>query len=378
VTRSDGRRPSGVNRIAVLRAGGLGDLMFALPALDALRAAYPDAEITLIGDAWHAELLAGRPAPIDAVAVLPEAARVHLQTGALGDEPAVERFFAAISTPRPDVAIQIHGGGRTSNPFVRRIGARLSVGLRTPDASPLDRWVPYRYYQHEVLRALEVVGLVGATPVNLEPRLAALASDVVESEARLPEGGPSIAVIHPGAGDPRRRWPPDRFAVVGDRLADAGARVVVVAAREEAELVESVGRSMVQPAVHMPGSLSIRALAGLLARASVVVANDSGPLHLAEALGAATVGVFWCGNLINAGPFSRARHRPHLAWRLDCPVCGVDCTRQRCSHGESFVADVPADDVASDALDLLRRGTERHEEDVGELVTAAASIRRIG
>lgn len=376
IARSNGRPPTDVGRIVVLRAGGLGDLMFALPALDALRAAYPDAEITLIGEAWHADLFSGRPGPIDRVAVLPDAARLYLQTGALANEPAVERFFAAIGTPRPDIAIQIHGGGRTSNPFIRRVGALTTVGLRTPDAPALDRSVPYRYYQHEVLRALEVVGLVGAAPVGLEPRLAALASDVAESEACLPEAGSPIAVIHPGAGDPRRRWPAERFAEVADRLAASGARIAVVGADGEADLVESVGGSMGAPAVLIRGELSIGGLAGLLARAAVVVGNDSGPLHLAAALGAPTVGVFWCGNLINAGPFTRTRHRPHLAWRLDCPVCGVDCTRQRCAHEASFVGDVPADEVAADALDLLEEGRERFEVEVPS--PAETRLRRIG
>src|SRR5215213_7754352 len=65
MTDSPGRRPAGVRRIVVLRAGGLGDFMFALPALEALRAAFPEAEITVVGEAWQEELLAGRDGPVD-------------------------------------------------------------------------------------------------------------------------------------------------------------------------------------------------------------------------------------------------------------------------------------------------------------------------
>jgi ADP-heptose:LPS heptosyltransferase len=95
------------------------------------------------------------------------------------------------------------------------------------------------------------------------------------------------------------------------------------------------------------------ALAGLLGRASVVVTNDSGPLHLANAVGAATVGVYWCGNLINAGPATVARHRAIASWRLLCPECGADCMAEGCAHDASFVADVPVRDVADAALELL-------------------------
>ena len=82
------------------------------------------------------------------------------------------------------------------------------------------------------------------------------------------------------------------------------------------------------------GALSLGGLVGLLARCSFLVANDSGPLHLAEATGAATVGIYWCGNLINAEPITRTRHRPHLSWRLTCPVCGRNCIYDNCDHHE--------------------------------------------
>lgn len=65
------RRLEDVRRIAVLRANAIGDLVFALPALDALRAAYHQAEIVLLGLPWHADFLAGRPGPIDRVEVVP-------------------------------------------------------------------------------------------------------------------------------------------------------------------------------------------------------------------------------------------------------------------------------------------------------------------
>ena len=70
-----------------------------------------------------------------------------------------------------DLAVQLHGGGRFSNPFLLRLGARHTVGSRTEDAAPLERTIPYTYYQHEPLRGLEVVGLAGAPPVWLEARL---------------------------------------------------------------------------------------------------------------------------------------------------------------------------------------------------------------
>ncbi|SRR5579884_103854 len=346
-----------IRKIAVLRANALGDFLFALPALGALRAAYPAAEIVLLGRRWHAEFLAGRPGPVDRVIVVPPARGVSLGE----DEPeppeaAAEqaRFFAAMVAERFDLALQLHGGGRNSNPFLLRLGARLTVGLKTPDAPPLDRWIPYIYWQHEVLRYLEVVSLVGARATDVEPRVCLVDADCAEARAALPglEGPPPLAVLHPGATDGRRRWPPEKFAAVGAALTAAGLRLAVTGSGWERELVEAVCAAMPGPVDNLCGRLSLGGLAGLLAAARVVVSNDTGPLHLAAALGTPTVGIFWCGNYATSAPLTRARHRPVISWRLDCPQCGQNCLEVWCGHHASFVADVPVEPVRAAALEL--------------------------
>jgi ADP-heptose:LPS heptosyltransferase len=333
-----------VAKIAVLRANSLGDLLFAVPALDALRAAYPGAEIVLLGKPWHADFVLGRVTAVDRVVVAPDVE----ETG-VGDEGA---FFARMGEERFDLALQLHGGGRNSNPFVRRLGARVTAGLRTPDAEPLDRWVPYVYYQSEVFRLLEAVATVGASPGGLEPRLAVLDEDRREAAALVDADGSPLVALHPGASEGRRRWAARSFSAVGDALAEAGARVVVTGARGEADLVDEVVAGMRSPSIGVAGRLSVGGLAALLSRCLVVVSNDTGPLHVAAAVGAATVGIYWCGNLINAGPITRSRHRPAISWRLECPACGTNCISHSCRHDESFVSDVSVDEVRASALDL--------------------------
>src|SRR5690606_32151349 len=130
----------------------IGDLLLAYPALEAVKAAYPQARLTLLGRPWHARFLRGRPGPVDEVVALPPVKGVSLPDTEEGEAP--EEFYASLRRRRFDLVLQMHGGGRYSNPFVRRTGARITAGLRTPDAEPLDRWVPYVYYQHEILRYL--------------------------------------------------------------------------------------------------------------------------------------------------------------------------------------------------------------------------------
>src|SRR6185437_9543628 len=177
----------------------IGDFLLALPALDALRAAYPTAEIVLLGKRWHRDFLTGRLGPGDRVVVVPPSRGINDVAGADEDPAELERFFAAMRRERFDLAVQLHGGGRNSNPFVLRLGARVTAGLKTPDAPPLDRWMPYIYFQHETMRYLEAVALVGAVPTNLEARLAVTDADLAESYDVYPGagGGRPIAAIHP-------------------------------------------------------------------------------------------------------------------------------------------------------------------------------------
>ncbi len=343
-----------VKKIAVLRANALGDFIFTLPALEALRTTYPQAEIVLLGLEWHAEFLEGRPSPVDRVIVVPPYRGVSVSNTAEEDPLVLAEFFARMVAEGFDLALQLHGGGRFSNAFVRRLGARLTAGLRTPDSPELDLWVPYSFYQPEILRFLEVVSLVGAVHASVTPHVTVLRRDLSEADEALPPSSRPLAVIHPGAGDPRRRWPVEKFAAVGNALAWAGAEVAVAGTEAEMELVEGVVRSMAAPVHNLGGKTSINGLTGLLSRAAVVVSNDSGPLHLAAAVGAATVGVYWCGNMIIAGPVSRSQHRPAISWQLDCPVCGLDCTQNDCGHQESFVAGVAVEEVVTSALELLQ------------------------
>lgn len=348
-----------VGRIAVLRGGGLGDLMFAMPALDALAAAYPDAEITLLGTPLHAALLAGRPGPVHRVEVLPPAPGIR---PGRENPPALAGFLASMRARRFDVAVQVHGGGRNSNPFLLRLEARHTVGTRTPDAALLERTIPYVYYQHEVLRALEVAGLAGAAPLSLEPQLEVLPAEEEEAAAYLVPGR-DLVTLHPGATDPRRRWPASAFAAVAAQAAADGCRVLVVGDdgdRDLAEQVTALGLAAAGPRADIDsvaGKLEIGTLAALLRASAVMVGNDSGPRHLAQAVGTPTVGVYWFGNVINAGAMGRTRHRVHMSWVSACPVCGADVTQvgwtaERCPHDDSFVASVDPAAVYADVADL--------------------------
>jgi ADP-heptose:LPS heptosyltransferase len=120
---------------------------------------------------------------------------------------------------------------------------------------------------------------------------------------------------------------------------------VLVGSSSDLPMSAAVRRHAKAPLADLTGRTELSTLAAVFGRCAVVVANDSGPLHLARAVGAATVGLYWCGNAINAAPPDRTRHRPLLSWIVHCPVCGVDTSTagfphrpgEGCTHRPSFL-----------------------------------------
>lgn len=340
-------------KIAVLNANGISDFVFSLPALNALRSAIPHADIVLLAKAWHEQFLRGRKQPIDRVVVVPPYVGVGEINPGKEDPNQIKQFFAAMGEEEFDVAIQLHDGGLHSNPFVKRLAANLTVGTKSPDAVPLDRWVPYVGIQSQIMRAFEVLALLNVQPKQLEPRIMLTHADRREIGPFISDISGPLIVMHPGARDPRQRWPAEKFAQVADGLAADGASVALNGVAEERDIIAAVLSHMHAPAINLCGRLSLGGLAGLMSQAAVVVSNDSGPLHLATAVGASTVGIFWCGNLINNMPINRTRHRPAVGWRLNCPRCGRNTQTENCNHQESLVADVSVEEVLHSARDLL-------------------------
>lgn len=348
-----GSRLPDIRKIAVLRANAVGDFIFALPALEALASTYPEAKITLLGKPWHQQFLAGRPGPVHRVMVLPGIAGVGEMENYPTDERSKRDFLAQLRDERFDLAIQMHGGGKYSNPFIQSLGARWTAGLQAEDALPLDRTLPYIYFHNEVLRLLEVVSLVGARADVIEPRLVVTEQDETELAQQVGSLEGPVAVIQPGASDPRRRWPAENFARIADALFDAGATVAVNGTTAEQGVVHDVIAAMQRPAIDLTGKLALGGLAALLRRAQIVISNDTGPLHLAAAVGTTTVGIYWIGNLFNSGPLARARHRHASSVRMECPECGQNCWNVQCGHTASFVADIAVETVRAQALSLF-------------------------
>ncbi len=366
----------GVRRLAVLRANGVGDYVVAEPALAALRAAYPDAEITLLGAAHTRPLVEDRPGPCDRYVQVPLTRGVRVGNAPDASPEVLEAWCARQRAESYDLAVQLHGGGRNSNALLLRLGARHTAGAATGDAPKPDRWVPYTSYQHDTLRWLEVVATVGAAPLRLEPEVVVTAADLAESRAVLPPGNRPLVAVHPGATDPRRCYPEERWGAVARTLADRGARVVVLGGPGDRERVDRVVAGIGTPVETVVGGTSLGGLLGTLRRCSMVLGNDSGPRHLAAAVGTPTVAVFTSANLADVAPLSRTWHRLAVSWESACAACGTKVHGGACRCGASAVADVAVEEVRGAAVELWEQvvAAGRTRRDVTPRTEVAAAL----
>jgi ADP-heptose:LPS heptosyltransferase len=358
-------------KIAVLRANALGDFIFVLPALQLLRQIFPDAEIFYLGKQMHQVFLSGRPGPVDHVIVIPPYPGVGEAEDFIPDAKETEVFFQSMQAEGFDIALQLHGGGRNSNPFLLRLGAAFNIGLGTPDAMPLDVTIPYITYFNETLRYLEVVSCLSVHPSN-EPLIKVTAADLEEVAGVMAGPGTSgpFAVIHPGASDPRRRWPTAYFAHIADFLVQEGWRVYINGIENETAIAEDILSHMQYKynAVNLSGKISVNGLTGLLSLADLVISNDSGPLHLSHILRTPALGIYWVGNMITGMPLTTASCRPVISWTTTCPMCGLECTKfntmdNGCSHQTSFVASVSVEEVKASVSELMKmKGRRRHPD----------------
>jgi ADP-heptose:LPS heptosyltransferase len=323
-----------VRRIAVMRAlPGLGDLLCAVPALRALRRSSPEAQIALIGLPAVAPIVARFRHYIDELLPFPGFPGIPEVPP---DPPRLAEFLAAARRRAFDLALQLHGSGRTSNAFVALLGARRVAGSYPPDEPGPDSelFLPYAEDRPEPLRSLAVMRLLGIDAGDASPEFPLGDDDRAEHmrlarRHRLEPG--RYGCIHPGAAEPRRRWPPERFAEVADALAERGLRPVLTGGPDERALTAATAAAMQTAAVDLAGETSVGGLAALLADAAVTVTNDTGTSHLAAAVRVPSVVIFSDSDPLRWAPLDGALHRP-LAATAGCAGVIAECDSLLAGH----------------------------------------------
>jgi ADP-heptose:LPS heptosyltransferase len=251
-------------RILVLRALGLGDLLTGVPALRALRAAYPEHELVLAA-----------PTALQPLVDLTGAVDCLLATRPLEQIPWEGR--------PPELSVNLHGSGPESHELLLRLGAgRLVAFASTPAGVEGPRWDPA---EHEVARWCRLLRESLGVP-----------TDPTDVLLTLPDVEPLVTdavVIHPGAAFPARRWPPDRFAAVARWASERGHEIVVTGGPDERRLAEQVAEAAgLRETAVLAGRTDLGQLSAVVAAARLVVCGDTGVAHLASGYRTASVLLF--------------------------------------------------------------------------------------
>jgi lipopolysaccharide heptosyltransferase I len=332
-----------MNRILIVRMSALGDIVHALPVLAALRTAFPSAEIDWLADRRYAGIL-------DLVE--------GLTTRIIG-RPGLMQAIQTMRGRAYDVALDLQGLLKSAA-MARLSGAQRVIGFET--SALREQGAAWFYSEtsavpagaHVVQKNLSVLVRLGVEPDRVRFPLAvpdsAVARQVVaEAAARGP--GPFV-LINPGAGWPNKRWPPDRFGAVAAAIRDEhGLPTFVLWGRGEAALADTVTTSSRGAAVRAPET-TLGDLLALTSRAALMISGDTGPTHIAAAMGTPIVGLY--------GPTWPERNGPWdpddvVVSRAAQCVCHHKRQCQRDRAGEGSVGRMCINDIGVDeVVDAVR------------------------
>jgi heptosyltransferase-2 len=346
-------------KIMVRATNWIGDGVMSLPALEALRARFPTSEIVLVTKPWVNELYWRLPA-VNRQIVYKPASEHKGPRGfwKFAQELRAERFDAAILLQNAFHAAWMAWCARVP---VRVGYARDARSALLTDAIAVPSPAAYGHQAYYYLQLLFRAGLIDKPEPVREIRLALDDTELAWGSKHLQKlglGGPRFLVgLNPGAFyGPAKRWLLNRYAQLADRLIGAfHADVLIFGSAAERPLTEEIARAMTHTPLILAGETSLRQLMALLAQCRLVVSNDSGPMHLAAALGLPLVAIFGSTNERATGPIGlRARivKRP-----VACSPCGL----RECPIDLRCMSNVTVDDVYMAALELVKELKITHE-----------------
>jgi lipopolysaccharide heptosyltransferase II len=345
-------------RVLAVRLDNLGDVLMTTPAIAAIRESLPAAQVTLLASRSGALLKPHLDAVDDVIA--------HQAPWVAHDRPAsaLEDFnlIHTLAERGFDAAVIFTVCTQSALPaalLCRLAGIPLRAAYcRENPYELLTHWLPepdtdIATARHEVQRQLELVESVGWTTRDRRLRFTLRAADEERLQAKLrlaglPPGARWI-VVHPGATAASRRYPAQGFGTAAEAIArDSGCSVVFTGTAAEAPLIEQARSAMRRPSISLAGAVSLGELGALIAGAQALVSNNSGPVHLAAAVGTPVVDLYALTN------------PQHTPWAVPSRVLNHDvpcrnCLKSVCPQGHhDCLVRVQPQAVAEAALQLMQ------------------------
>lgn len=353
------RAPAEVRRVLYIKPDHLGDMLLATPVLAALRQRFPEARITALVGPWARMALERNP-NVDVLATCPfpgfertkderrttKAAQFWLSSfvvrlwSLLTPYVLLLRYAALLRATRYDLAIIGRDDHWWGAALALLAGVPQRVGYAVPECRPfLSNALPWNPNEHVTRQGLALVDRSNAGTLErwsveasnaapLRPALFVPApADVAWAEewhAAHLAPGEKLVIIHPGTGGAAKHWLDERWSEVADRLLkEPKTRGVLTGGPGEEARVARIRANMLRGALNLAGQTSVGQLAALMARAALVMGVDSGPLHLAAAVGARTIHLYGPGDERRFGPWGDPATHTVVHTELWCRPCGV-------------------------------------------------------
>jgi lipopolysaccharide heptosyltransferase II len=353
--------PEEIGRILIRANNWIGDVVMISPAVRAIRGHFRAARIAILAKAWVLETLRGNPDYDDLIE--------YDEGGAHRGISGRLRLAAMLRGARFDLAVLFQKAFEAAA-LAFLAGARLRVGYATDFRRPLlthalEPPPPETHHVEAFLGIARALGCPVADPfptfrVGPEARERAAA---LLAEAGFLDGAPLVA-MHPGASKEPRAWHAERFGDLARRLAEGPrARVVLLGGAADRPLLERVAaRAHSKQVIMVRSDLPIAVTGGLLEHCALFIGNDSGPMHLAAALGVPTVGVFGPGTPARTAPLAPRSGVVIVTKGYPCSPCRQDFFRE-CSpspDGKPFcLEEISVQDVEDAAMTLLSESRRR-------------------
>ncbi|GAB2692145.1 glycosyltransferase family 9 protein [Mucilaginibacter koreensis] len=295
-------------KIAVYRTLQLGDMLCIIPAMRALRNAYPHAHITLLGLPWAESFVERFHQYFDEFVHCPGLPGLPEQPF---DAAKTARFFLDFQQQGYDLLLQMQGNGTVINPMMEFFGARQLGGFYTPgDYAPnLDYFMPYPNEGPEPERHIQLMEFLGISSQGNALEFRVTPSDEAEYAAlNLPIQPQQYVCIHPGSRGAWRQWPTQHFAALADYAAEQGYQPVITGTAGEQPIIDEVMGYMKHQAINTAGITTLGAVGVLIKNARALISNCTGVSHMASAFKTPSVVISMDGEPGRWAPIDKETH----------------------------------------------------------------------
>lgn len=298
-----------IKKIIVFRALQLGDMLCSIPAIRAMRCAYPNAEITLAGLPWARFLTERFPQYLDRFIWFPGYPGLPEQEL---DPKAFTSFLEQVQNEEFDLVLQMQGNGSVVNPMVELFGGKQTAGFFKQDHyyPKNDLFLEYPESGSEIERHLKLMNHLGIPSQGLELEFPLTEADEQEvNDLVLSVQTQKYVCVHPGSRGAWRQWPTEYFARLADYCIDEGFEAVITGTKDEMDIVADVVKKMKHEPVIAAGRTSIGAAGVLIKNAYALISNCTGVSHMASAFKTPSIVLSMDGEPERWAPLNRKLHR---------------------------------------------------------------------